>query len=167
MLLRRWVLFPVIRSKSAANRRHQLSVFTPLLSLFSVLVKRFLFLLPSMALAGRTNKIYKRPHLNRPLALPAPPLPTCPEPSAWLGLSEFPGRPRLSTRFQVMFLCNPSCSSAQLKGPRPGLAPPLTGPRAVPASCPSAGHSLHCPCCSWSLLPGTHPIPPTSAPTSS
>ena len=64
---------------------HQLSVFTSLLSLFSVLVKHFLFLLPSMALPRRTNKIYKRPHLNRPLALPAPPLPTCPEPKLAYG----------------------------------------------------------------------------------
>lgn len=152
MLLRRRVLFPVIRCKGAANRCPPAFSLHGFAFSFLRLVKHFSFLLPSMALAGRTNKIYKRPHLNHPFAPPTPALPTCPGPGAWLRRSEFPGRPRLSTRFQVMFLCNTSCSSAQLTGPCP---------------VPSARHSLCCPCWSWSLLPGTRPIHPRSAPASS
>lgn len=149
---------------------HQLPVFTSLLSLFSVLVKH---ILPNMALAGRTIKIYKRPHLNRPL--PAPPLPTCPGPSTWRGLSEFPRRPRLSTRFEVMFLCNLWCSSAQLTGPQPGLTsahparptPRLTGPRAVPTpACPVCRARPTLPLLVLASAAQDPAHPPSSAPTS-
>lgn len=152
MLLRRRVLFPVIRCKGAANRCPPAFSLHGFAFSFLHLVKHFSFLLPSVALARRTNKIYKRPHLNRPLALPTPALPTCPGPGARLGRSEFPRRPRLSTRFQVMFLCNPSCSSAQLTGLHPGPAaqrstssPHVLSRLLGTASTAPAGPGLCCP----------------------
>lgn len=81
------------------------------------------------------------PTLTNPSLSLHPPCQPARGPAHGSGSQSFPGgHARLSTRFEVMFLCNLWCSSAQLTGPRPGLTsahpprptPPLTGPQEVP-----------------------------------
>lgn len=158
----RRVLFPVIRGKGAANRcppafsLHGFALFSVWLSIFHFCCQVWLW-------PEELSKFTSAHTLTVPCS-PYTSSANLPGARRTARRLRGPGRPRLSTSFQVMFLCNPSCSSAQLTGPRPGPTAQRSRPvpRPVPrllgtASAAPAGPGLCCP-------GPSHPTPLSSPP---